>query len=197
MTEKIEKGIGGLPGKIAKAIPKPEIRLMQPTQEPPPAYEAPFAEEEEIPKEEEKQIKLPDEVKEINGGYKIGRTYFDINEETILINDYVFSSSSKIYDFLLNKKSNVTWDDLSDQEKYDLGRIIVDSHVLYDDYNKSFNVKKGLGGTKRWKNLYIHIWHNRFEYMGEDRLNSLREKNDMKDVKRKKNTKVEQNGGKI
>ena len=50
--EKIEKGVKGLPGEIAKVLPRP-INIMQPMQ-PPPAYEPPFAGEEEIPEAEEK-----------------------------------------------------------------------------------------------------------------------------------------------
>ena len=104
MTEKIEKGVKGLPGEIARVLPRP-INLMQQMQ-PPPAYEPPFAGEVEIPEVEEENIKLPTEVEEIgNGGYKIGESVFKINHKDKLIETENKTIDSKnIYDFLTKKK---------------------------------------------------------------------------------------------
>ena len=89
MEEKIEKGFKGLPGEIAKVLPKP-INIMGA----PPAYEAPFAGEAEIPEQEEKEEKsreLPNEVKETEEGYQIGILPFQLDEKNnILINDAFF-----------------------------------------------------------------------------------------------------------
>ena len=72
MTERIEKGVKGLPGEIAKVLPRPiEIQ--------PPPYEGLFAEEAETPKG---KGRLPKEVKEIeDGGYEIGDEVLKIDHE--------------------------------------------------------------------------------------------------------------------
>ena len=90
MTEKIEKGVKGLPGEIAKVLPRPinitqQMQPMQPMQpmEPPPAYEAPFAGE-EIPGEEDEDLdesQLPSFVSKYQGIYNIGEWPFDFNHE--------------------------------------------------------------------------------------------------------------------
>ena len=55
---------------------------MQPMQ-PPPAYEAPFAEEDELPEEKEYEYKsnLPPYIYKYKGIYNIGDLPFDINHE--------------------------------------------------------------------------------------------------------------------
>ena len=145
-TEKIEKGVKGLPGEIAKVLPR-QINITQQMQ-PPPAYVPPFAGEAEIPDEEKnKKIKniLPDEVEETDEGYQIGKITFQLDEENnILINDNFFSSSPKIYELLTYKISGIKWDDLNEREKYDLGRLIVYSGILYDDYDENFKINKDL-----------------------------------------------------
>ena len=185
MTEKIEKGVKGLPGEIAKILPRP-INIMQPMQpiQPPPAYEAPFAGEAEIPKEEPgKEIDLPDEVKETEEGYQIGILPFQLDEENknILLGDNFFSSSPKIYELLTNKNSGIKWNDLNEQEKYDFGRIATESGIIYskekeDDYE---NMKYNKNLKKRWNQIYKPIWYNRFLYMEKDRLDLDIEKNHM------------------
>ena len=180
ITEKIEKGVRGLPGEIAKVLPRPIniTQQMQPMQ-PPPAYEAPFAGEEILnEKPGEEIIKLPDEVEETEDGYQIGNLPFQLDNEnkTVLINNSPFSSSPKIYELLTYKNSGIKWNDLNEQEKYDFGRMVVDSDILYDDY-EDMKYKKNL---KRWNKIYKPIWYNRFLYMDDDRLNSDIEQNQMR-----------------
>ena len=179
ITEKIEKGVRGLPGEIAKVLPRP-INIMQQMQpmQPPPAYEAPFAGE-EIPNEKPgEEIELPDEVKETEDGYQIGNLPFQLDNEnkTVLLGDNLFSSSPKIYELLTYKNSGIKWNDLNEQEKYDFGRMVIDSDILYDDY-EDMKYKKNL---KRWNKIYKPIWYNRFLYMDDDRLNSDIEQNHMR-----------------
>ena len=186
-TEKIEKRFRGLPGEIAKVLPRP-INLMQQMQ-PPPAYEFPFAGEAEIPKvEEEEDFNLPVGVVKTEDGYKFGDLPFTLDEKnkSVLINDSPFSSSSKIYELLTNKNTNISWNDLNEQEKYDFGRMVVNSDILYDDYENNFKINKKIQNTKRWKNIYSPIWYNRFLYMDDDRLNSDDELRHMFNVKNDK-----------
>ena len=179
MTEKIEKGVRGLPGEIAKVLPRPIniTQQMQPMQ-PPPAYEAPFAGEEISNEKPGEEIELPDEVKETEDGYQIGNLSFQLDNEnkTVLINNSPFSSSPKIYELLTYKNSGIKWNDLNEQEKYDFGRMVIDSDILYDDY-EDMKYKKNL---KRWNKIYKPIWYNRFLYMDDDRLNSDIEQNHMR-----------------
>ena len=188
MTEKIEKGVKGLPGEIARVLPRPINLTRNITQQmqPPPAYEPPFAGEAEIPKEEEEKIQLPPEVEEIeNGGYKIGDEVFRVNQEQKKIDtEYNTIDSEKIYKFLTNKKSKITWNDLDEDEKYDLGYLIVNSNVLYKDYDKmEYKKPKKI----RWDNIYKPIWYNRFLYMDDERLNLLTEQEHMVRSFQKKN----------
>ena len=181
--EKIEKGFRGLPGEIARVLPRPIniTQQMQPMQ-PPPAYELPFAGEAEIPEVEEENIKLPVEVKEIeNGGYIIGDTVFRVNHEQKLIElEEDTIDSEKIYNILTNKNSKTKWNELNEDEKYDFGRMIVNSNVLYEDYeNMEYKQQKKLSKKTRWENLYKPIWYNRFLYMDEERLNSYVEQTHM------------------
>ena len=180
-TEKIEKGVKGLPGEIARILPQP-INIMQPIQpmQPPPAYEAPFAGEEEIPEAKE-DMQLPEEVKEIgNGEYQIGNLNFNVNEKEkkILIGNAKYSDSPKIYNILTNKKSKITWNDLNENEKKDFGKLIVSSDVLYKNYEDG--TYNQFNNNVKWKNLYAPIWYNRFIYMKPERLESDIEKNHMK-----------------
>ena len=183
MTEKIEKGVRGLPGEIAKVLPRPIniTQQMQPMQ-PPPAYEAPFAGEAEIPNEEPgEEIELPDEVEETKEGYTIGILPFQLDEKNknVLINNSFFSSSPKIYELLTYKKSGIKWNDLNEQEKYDFGRMVNDSGILYGDEENDYENMK-YKKTKRWDKIYKPIWYNRFLYTDNDRLNTNIEKNHMK-----------------
>ena len=164
MTEKIEKGVRGLPGEIAKVLPRP-INYLQPMQ-PPPAYEAPFAGEREIPDEKHEEpgeeIELPDEVRETEDGYQTGILPFKLDDENknVLINDSPFSSSSKIYNLLTNKDSNISWGDLNEQEKYDFGRIAIDSDILYGDGENDYENMKYKKPKNRWDKIYKPIWYN-------------------------------------
>ena len=188
-TEKIEKGVKGLPGEIARILPQP-INIMQ-QMHPPPAYEAPFAGEEEIPEAEgkgEKNFNLPAEVEEIgNGEYQFGDLPFQLdNENNVLINNSPFSSSPKIYELLTDEKTKIKWDDLNNQEKYDFGRMVVDSGILYDDYENNFKINKKIQNTRRWKNIYSPIWYNRFLYMNNERKKTDDEIRHMFNVKNDK-----------
>ena len=146
-AEKIEKGVKGLPGEIAKVLPRPIniTQQMQPMQ-PPPAYEAPFAGEVETPgeiKEEEMEKDLPNEVKKIeDGGYKIGEEVFKIDYENKTIEKIEESiNSDKIYNILTNKNYNISWNELNDYEKTNLGKLIVDSNILYGDNKDIASIK--------------------------------------------------------
>ena len=185
--EKIEKGFKGLPGEIAKVLPLP-INIMQPMGEPP-AYEAPFAGEAEIPEQETPRVKreLPNEVEETEEGYRFGDLNFKLDEKNnILINDNFFSSSPNIYDLLTKKNTGIKWSDLNEQEKYDFGRLVVNSNILYDNYEDNFKINKKIQNSRRWKNIYSPIWYNRFLYMQPDRLNSEEELRHMINVKNDK-----------
>ena len=160
MTEKIEKGVKGLPGEIAKVLPRPIniTQQMQPMQ-PPPAYEAPFAEETETPGEIKEIGKdLPNEVKKIDDdGYQIGEEVFKIKHENKTIQTMEESiNSDKIYNILTNKKYNISWNELNDYEKTNLGKLIVDSDILYGD-NKDIASIKPLGDKKKNK------WNTKME----------------------------------
>ena len=184
MTEKIEKGVKGLPGEIAKVLPRP-INITQPMQ-PPPAYEAPFAGESEITTGEEEKKNLPEEIEEEEDGYKIGDEVFKINHEDKTIDTmYETIKSDKIYNILTNKKYNISWNQLNPYEKEQLGILIVDSNILYGDVKditsiKPIKDKTEISGNQRWERLYSDIWYNRFLFMDEKRLKSEFEQEHMK-----------------
>ena len=58
-----------------------------------------------------------------------------------------------------------------------LGYILVNNKVIYSDYGKGDyrENKKLKGNRKTWKNLYSHIWFNRFSYMNEEMFERERE----------------------
>ena len=89
-----------------------------------------------------------------------------------------FSSSPNIYDLLTNKNSKIKWSDLKEKEKYDFGRMAVQSGILYGEGENDYEEMK-YKKLKRWDNLYKPIWYNRFLYMDEDRLDLDIEKNHM------------------
>ena len=184
-TEKIEKGVKGLPGEIAKVLPRP-INIMQQMQ-PPPAYEPPFAGEAEIPEEEEKgeekekgeeYFNLPGEVEEIgNGKYQIGDEKFEIKDGKIeTTNDNIFSKN--IINFLTDRKYKLDWNVLNEDEKKFLGKLIVNSDILYKDPN-NVNIISPLR-LKRWDDVYKPIWYNRFLYMDDIKLKTKFQQEHMK-----------------
>ena len=182
-TEKIEKGVRGLPGEIAKVLPRP-INLTQQMQ-PPPAYEAPYAGEAKIPEEEEKEeedFNLPEEVEEIGEGiYQIGDEEFEIKHKEKQIetkNKKIISK--KITNFLIDRKYNINWNDLNEYEKDFLGNLIVDSNILYEDPNDKNNIKPEKPGKNRWVNIYKPIWYNRFLYMDDVKLKTGFQQEQMK-----------------
>ena len=152
-----------------KATAKEIIKGLRPIEEgndAPPPYEFPFADEYEVPGEkilDEK--KIPDYIGKIEGGYKLGNSFIDFDEvnKNVLIKDVeIYTGSPKIYDILTNKKSNVTWNDLNEEERLRLGVLIINSNAIKKD---QYNKPKQIGGRKKWDNLYSHIWFNRPYYI--------------------------------
>ena len=162
----IKEGIEKLP----QAIP-----LIEPPT-PPPPYEAPFADEYTVPGEEKiDSRRLPGYFKKTEKGYKLGNLFIDFDEVTknVLFNDgRIFSDSLEIYDIFTNKESNVTWKDLNKQDKIKLGVFIIVSEAIQkNDRNAPIKI----GGSKKWDDLYSHIWFNRFIYMTEEEVNKNEE----------------------
>ena len=89
--------------------------------------------------------------------------------KNVLYNDgEIYTDSSKIYDILTNEKSNVTWNDLNEEEKLKLGILITNSGVIQRD---QYNRPNKLGGIRKWDNVYSHIWFNRPIYIDYSELN--------------------------
>ena len=183
-TEKIEKGVRGLPGEIAKVLPRP-VNIIQGD---PPAYEGLFAGEDEILEGKNKvseKENLPNEVKKIDGGYKIGNEVFKIDHETKTIetsNQTI--NSDKIYDILTNKNTIITWYDLDEEDKDVLGDFIFQSNIFYQNNNDVTGIFKRVGNNRRWNNIFSYIWVNRFEYMDDEQLEREKTKEDMKKIKK-------------
>ena len=159
MEEKIEKGFKGLPGEIAKVLPRP-INIMQPMGEPP-AYEAPFAGEAEIPEQEEKPEELPFYVSKTDEGkYRIGGNEFDIDDTTkeIKDGDNVLSKSPNVYDILTNKNTDKKWEDLNEEEQNLLGTLLTLTKVIYSNYEKpTVNSKLKSFNKTVEKSLFSHL----------------------------------------
>ena len=175
-TQELMKQVGELPGKIARAMPKPQMREEA---APPPAYDEmfPFAEEPNVPGEEMKENldNLPNEVEWDGVGYKIGTASisFDPENKVVFTEGNEFTRLPKIYKLLTNKDSKLGWDDLNKAEKDAYGVLIANSNVLYSDYEN--NKHKMVGGAKKWGRLFSHIWYNRFSCMGNERLKTKNE----------------------
>ena len=182
-TQELTKQVGELPGKIARAMLKLETRARE--EAPPPAYDAlPFAEEEELPDETEDVARnFPKEVKPEEDGYRIGlfSLIFDhekkVTHTLIDGSDHLIKSPS-IYELLTNKNSNITWNDLNDEEKKEYGILLTRSGVMKQkaDLNK---INKGIftPSSEKWKNLYSHIWHNRWlftDYYSEQEYEKMK-----------------------
>ena len=152
-----------------KATAKEIIKGLRPIEEgndAPPPYEFPFVDEYEVPGEkilDEK--KIPNYIGKTEGGYKLGNSFIDFDEvnKNVLIKDgEIYTGSPKIYDILTNKKSNVTWNDLNEEERLRLGVLIINSKAIQKN---QYNKPEQIGGRKKWDNLYSHIWFNRPYYM--------------------------------
>ena len=137
MTEKIEKGVKGLPGEIAKVLPRP-VNYFQPMQ-PPPAYEAPFATEEipigkdEVPEEEN----LPPYITKYKGVYNIGKLPINFNHETkniINLDTKEEIHSPNLYDIFTNVNTEKKWEELDKNEKQILGYLLVNNKGIYSNY---------------------------------------------------------------
>ena len=176
--EKIEKGVRGLPGEIAKVLPRPinlTRNIYQETQ--PPPYEGIFAETEEEDatrgKEEVLNKKyLPPFVSQDKEGYKIGIAPIDFDDK----NNIIFKdqkgeeqnfNSSNVYDVLTNRDSDIKWNDLNPQEKDILGDLLVQSRAIYSEYDYIKGRNKKLQ-KNQWRDIYSHVWFNRFLYMTDE-----------------------------
>ena len=154
-----------------KATTKEIIKRLRPIEDndAPPPYEFPFSGEYEVPGE----YKDPGEVitEKTEGGYRLGRAFINLDEENknVLSRDgEIYTDSSKIYDILTNKETNVTWNDLNEEEKLKLGVLIINSGAIQKDQN---NRPNKLGGNTKWNNIYSHIWFNRPLYIDYSELN--------------------------
>ena len=177
--EKIEKGVKGLPGEIAKVLPRP-INIMQQMQpmQPPPAYEPPFAGEEEIPEAEEKTEEkgeevLPPYISKYENYYNISGFPLDFDHKKKQIislkNNKVINNSPDVYDILTNINSNKKWEDLKDEDQTFLGYILTNNKAIYSDYGLNYRENYELKSKKNpWKDIYSHIWFNRFLYMNDE-----------------------------
>ena len=188
-------------------MPKPTL-TPTPTrtfpEESPPPYVFPFSEEAEVPGEEEKdevdetfridENNLPKQVKS-----EIETDKYGVEKQKIKMGDipiifvhenritYMkgkpYTKSPNIYELLTNKNSKITWDDLNEEEKEKYGTLVVDSKVLYDSYKKNKKHEKFLLRDGK-------IWHNRFLYMDEKRLEHEIEKDHMKYILHNPNEKT-------
>ena len=138
-----------------KATAKEIIKGLRPINDAlPPPYEFPFADEYEVPGE----YKDPGEKiigEKTKEGYKIGKAFINLDEKNknVLYNDgEIYTDSSKIYDILTNKNSNVTLNDLNEEEKLKLGVLIINSGAIQKDEN---NRPNKLGGTTKWNNYLL------------------------------------------
>ena len=153
-----------------KATTKEIIKRLRPIEDDaPPPYEFPFADEYEVPGE----YKVPGKeiTKKTEKGYKLGRSFINLDEENknvLFNNGEIYTDSSKIYDILTNKNTNVTWNDLNEEEKLKLGVLIINSGAIQKDQN---NRPNKLGGNTKWNNIYSHIWFNRPIYIDYSELN--------------------------
>ena len=154
-----------------KATTKEIIKRLRPIEDDaPPPYEFPFSGEYEVPGE----YKDPGEKiisEKTEGGYRLGKAFIKLDEENknvLFNNGEIYTDSSKIYDILTNKETNVTWNDLNEEEKLKLGVLIINSGAIQKDQN---NRPNKLGGNTKWNNIYSHIWFNRPIYIDYSELN--------------------------
>ena len=154
-----------------KETTKELIKRLRPIEDndAPPPYEFPFAGEYEVPgeyKEPGKEI-----TEKTERGYRLGRAFINLDEENknvLTVDGNIYTDSNKIYDILTNKKTNVIWDNLNEEEKLKLGVLIINSGAIQKDQN---NRPNKLGGNTKWNNIYSHIWFNRPLYLDYSDLN--------------------------
>ena len=153
-----------------KATAKEIIKGLRPIEEgndAPPPYEFPFAGEYEVPGE----YKDPGEKiigEKTKRGYKLGNFFInfdEVNKNVLDTDGEIYTDSPKIYDILTNKKSNITWNDLNEEEKLKLGVLIINSRAIQKG---QYNRPNKLGGNTKWNNIYSHIWFNRPNYYTPD-----------------------------
>ena len=148
---------------------KPQMR----EEAPPPAYDTlPFATEDVVPGQEGYEVfVLPKEVQRVEDKlFKLGEFYLtiDLDEKKIALGkdgDLTEPTKipTKVYELLTNKNAEIQWDDLTPHEKEWYGRLLTQSGVMNSKTNPN-NVNRSIFNTStdRWKNLYSHIWHNRW-----------------------------------
>ena len=164
-----------------KTATKELIKRLRPIEDAPPPYEFPFADEYEVPGEykDPGEYEVPGEYKDpgkeitkkTEEGYRLGRAFINLdkkNKNVLDIDGVIYTDSNKIYDILTNKNTNVIWNDLNEEEKLNLGVLIINSGAIQKDQN---NRPNKLGGNTKWNNIYSHIWFNRPLYMNYSDLN--------------------------
>ena len=177
--EKIEKGFKGLPGEIAKVLPRP-INIMQPRRkkQPDPTYQD---ETESIKTDEtdyigeiafSKFIKVREDGNYYYGNFPIKLKKSGLIEVKVNEKFEPFTNSPKIYEIFTNNITDITWDDLDEKEKADLGYLTVLSDIFYNQ--ETGKKKKTVGNSKQWKNIFSHIWDERFRFMTPKMLESER-----------------------
>ena len=178
--EKIEKGFKGLPGEIAKVLPRP-INIMQPRRkrQPDPTY---YQGETESIKSDETdyigEIAFSNFIKvRQDGNYYYGNFPIKLKKNGLIevkVNEKFepFTNSPNIYEIFTNNITDITWDDLDEKEKADLGYLTVLSDIFYNQ--ETGKKKKTVGNSKQWRNIFSHIWDERFRFMTPKMLESER-----------------------
>ena len=168
-TQELTKQVGELPGKIARAMPKPQTR----EEVAPLAYDTlPFAGEDVVPGEAEYEtIDFPKEVQQVDDKvFRLGgiNLLIDTNEKKIFLKKVhgdveEIGITPNIYSLLTNKNAEIQWDDLNSDEQNAYGKLLIKTGAMESKTKPGrvnqtiFNIK-----GKKWKNLYSHVWYNRW-----------------------------------
>ena len=200
-AEKIEKGLKGLPGEIARVLPRP-INITQQMQ-PPSAYESSYAGEDEIPevkeaKEDDNEIKtvLPPYISKNEDHYVINNIplNFDNKKKHVLniVAKKAINKSPNVYDILTNINSEKKWENLNEEEQDFLGYLLANSKAIYsNEYGTEYIPNRKLMNLDQWKNIYSHIWFNRFLYITDEMFK--KEKTQAKNYLKNNDNRITQN----
>ena len=168
-TQELTKQVGELPGKIARAMPKPQAR----EEAPPPAYDTlPFAGEDVVPGEAEYEtIDFPKEVQQVDDKvFRLGgiNLLIDTNEKKIFLKKVdgdvkELDITPNIYSLLTNKNAAIQWNDLTPEEQTIYGKLLIKSGAM-KSATKLNTVNRSIFNTRgnKWNNLYSHVWYNRW-----------------------------------
>ena len=105
--------------------------------------------------------------------------------------DNVLSNSPNIYEILTNKNTEKKWEDLDKEEKNILGAILVQSKAIYSNYNTNRRENTQLKGKReQWRNLYSHVWFNRFAFMKDGNGMFKKEEEQAKKYLKSKNERI-------